>query len=455
MTIDELFAWLGSSSDDAFPVISKAFRNGGWTQGAQEYANRTSGALIVSVPPEEWRASSVLTVPFAASSPNASRTPARHEEISHVHPVAQAAARARLSSGSLNPTFGDLLLWTAWSRGLSPHGTIVSFPGLSDPLLDDVQLVPSGGSTPAPPSPARLLLAGIDPGGVLHIQVYDASGNLTTDTDDTQLPSDKALAIRALKQEIPGLLPPHVLTSDEKTQVIQQVAFILSQQALILRFVPMLFPERSDRPLDLDALKHTVDPSVTIASETSVDDVVNQLETAVPAMGFTVHDALRPVPIEFPALTNVSLSTALDELARRLQAAWDWFPTGDPVKKVEAGYDLRLMSWGDGSGMPTSGNNLAIVGTDNNGLLHIRIFDAGGNRVTDTDETKLPSTQAAAISTLKQQLPALLPPHVLTGAEKSQVLTEVTSIFGQTLEAVVVPVGPFVGLEYRMPCQVP
>ena len=91
------------------------------------------------------------------------------------------------------------------------------------------------------------------------------------------------------------------------------------------------------------------------------------------------------------------------------------------------------MSWGDGSGVPTSGNNLVIVGTDNDGLLHIRIFDAEGNRITDTDETKLPSTQAGAISTLKQQLPGLLPPHVLTAAETAEVITEATSIVGQTL----------------------
>jgi predicted phage baseplate assembly protein len=96
------------------------------------------------------------------------------------------------------------------------------------------------------------------------------------------------------------------------------------------------------------------------------------------------------------------------------------------------GFDLRLMSWGDGSGVPTSGNNLVIVGIDNNGLLHIRIFDAGGSRVTDTDETMLPGTQAGAISTLKQQLPSLLPPHVLTDAEKAQLISEVTSIVGQT-----------------------
>ncbi|MFI5461294.1 MAG: tetratricopeptide repeat protein, partial [Isosphaerales bacterium] len=97
--------------------------------------------------------------------------------------------------------------------------------------------------------------------------------------------------------------------------------------------------------------------------------------------------------------------------------------------------DLRLMPWGNGSGVPASGNNLVIVGADNAGRLHIRIFDAGGNLVTDTDETKLPSTQESAISTLKQQLPGLLPPFVLTGAKKAQVMTEVTLIVGQTLSS--------------------
>src|SRR5262249_8297183 len=97
--------------------------------------------------------------------------------------------------------------------------------------------------------------------------------------------------------------------------------------------------------------------------------------------------------------------------------------------------DLRLMSWGDGSGVPTSGNNLVIVGLDNKGLLHIRIFDAGGNRVTDTDETKLPGTQAQAVSNLKGQFPDLLSPHLLTDAEKAQLISEATAIVGQPLSS--------------------
>jgi hypothetical protein len=95
--------------------------------------------------------------------------------------------------------------------------------------------------------------------------------------------------------------------------------------------------------------------------------------------------------------------------------------------------DLRLMSWGDGSGVPTSGRSLVLIGIDNKGLLHIRIFDPSGSRVTETDETKVPSSQAGAVSTLKGQLPGLLPPHVLTEAEKAQLLSEATVIVGRTL----------------------
>ena len=90
------------------------------------------------------------------------------------------------------------------------------------------------------------------------------------------------------------------------------------------------------------------------------------------------------------------------------------------------------MSWGDGAGVPTSGDKLVIIGTDNDNLMHIRVFDRSGHRVTDTDETMLPPAQAQAILTLKQRLPGLLPPHVMTEAEKAQVLSEVTSIVGQT-----------------------
>ena len=104
-------------------------------------------------------------------------------------------------------------------------------------------------------------------------------------------------------------------------------------------------------------------------------------------------------------------------------------------KSIEESIDLSVTPWGDGSGVPASGKNLAVVGTDNADLLHIRIFDAVGNLVADTDETKVASEDAGVISNLKQELPGLLPPHVLTDAEKIRILAEVTLIVDRTLEA--------------------
>ena len=116
-----------------------------------------------------------------------------------------------------------------------------------------------------------------------------------------------------------------------------------------------------------------------------------------------VHDEKRAV--YRPALERFSgLNKAAHHFKRRLRQ----------VIRVLRGFDLRLMSWGDGSGVPTRGTYLVILGTANDGLLHIRIFDGGGNCVTDADETRLPDPQSGAITALKQQLPGLLPPHKLT-----------------------------------------
>jgi hypothetical protein len=113
------------------------------------------------------------------------------------------------------------------------------------------------------------------------------------------------------------------------------------------------------------------------------------------------------------------------------QSAADRRSAGGPAQLLQGGFDLRLVSWGDGSGVPTSGKKLVIVGIDNHDLLHIRMFDAGGKSVVDTDETRLP-TQTVAIATLKLQLTGLKPPQVLTRATKARVIKKVTSIVVQT-----------------------
>jgi hypothetical protein len=126
---------------------------------------------------------------------------------------------------------------------------------------------------------------------------------------------------------------------------------------------------------------------------------------------------------------------------------------------------VQLLSWGDGSDVPTSGQDLVIAGTDNSGLLRIRTFDAAdvpfaaasvrtdtyeameggtvhlvsahasGDVLSDQPESGLPAAQARAIADLKQQLPGLLPPQVLSGAERDHVLGDATLIIGQTPQA--------------------
>ena len=103
------------------------------------------------------------------------------------------------------------------------------------------------------------------------------------------------------------------------------------------------------------------------------------------------------------------------------------------VEKNIPKFDLRPLPWGDGSRVPSSGQNLVIIGIDDNKHLCIRIFDADGTRVRDTDETKLSTTQGHLIATLKQQLPDLLP-HVLTRDKKAQVITNAISLVDQTFE---------------------
>jgi Immunoglobulin I-set domain len=115
-----------------------------------------------------------------------------------------------------------------------------------------------------------------------------------------------------------------------------------------------------------------------------------------------------------------------------------WWRTDD--RSGPGTSDLQVIPWGNGSTAPTSGNNAVFIGIDNNNLLHIRVFDDGGdntdNLFSDVVETQLPSTEDAAIATLKQQIQALSTPTMLTDAQKAQFVAEVASILGQPNGAV-------------------
>jgi hypothetical protein len=129
----------------------------------------------------------------------------------------------------------------------------------------------------------------------------------------------------------------------------------------------------------------------------------------------------------------------------------------DPMGVVDGGTELQLRSWGDGSGVPTSGQHLVIAGIDNNGLLHIRTFDAScvrtdicearasngtlnlksidrfGAVLSDEPESSLSAARFSAIANLKQQLQASVRPYDLYFDEREQVFNYLTSIIGHTL----------------------
>jgi hypothetical protein len=116
------------------------------------------------------------------------------------------------------------------------------------------------------------------------------------------------------------------------------------------------------------------------------------------------------------------------------------FPITSYVPKSECPhkwitYDLQLVSWGDGSGLPMSGSGLTIVGVDDKGLLRIRTFGVSSCFVVEADETTLPNTKGYAIDALKRRLPSLLPPRELDAVEKADLIGEMTSLLGQTRAA--------------------
>ena len=108
----------------------------------------------------------------------------------------------------------------------------------------------------------------------------------------------------------------------------------------------------------------------------------------------------------------------------------DLFQAGNLEQTLE--YDLRLMLWGNGSGVPTSGNNLAIVGVqyfNDLPFYRIRYFDVGG-KVREYDGRASLGTNIDEEMARAKQLSALLPPHEMTGAEKAEVTGIVTEIIG-------------------------
>ena len=141
----------------------------------------------------------------------------------------------------------------------------------------------------------------------------------------------------------------------------------------------------------------------------------------------------------------------------------------------DAGYKVRLMSW-DPLKVPTTGQNRVIAGIDSTGLLHIRVFHTGYYTETfeqlpagfrnyssgtahllhedygagvhyNLPESSLSKARVKAIADLREQLQVFGPNHSLRANEKKQILEEVTSITGDTHNAVYASQGDIGRLE--------
>jgi len=136
-----------------------------------------------------------------------------------------------------------------------------------------------------------------------------------------------------------------------------------------------------------------------------------------------------------PRLAATDLEEALGAALSIETSRTFWMPDGmraEVLHDLRQRYDLRLISSEkDVSDVPTKGKELIIVAAADD-ALHFRIFDGDGELVVEIDEKRL-AAQARQIEDLRRQLVGLWPPHWLTDSEKDQIITAVTSMFGDTL----------------------
>lgn len=93
--------------------------------------------------------------------------------------------------------------------------------------------------------------------------------------------------------------------------------------------------------------------------------------------------------------------------------------------------DVQLVAGREIRELPAAGKNLIVVGNIG-GVIHIRIFDAEGKPVVQTDETRL-KDQSVAIGALRHEFQS---PHQLTADEKHKIAVMAATAVGA-------PVGSF------------
>jgi multidrug efflux pump subunit AcrA (membrane-fusion protein) len=280
-----------------------------------------------------------------------------------------------------------------------------------------------------------------------------------------QIHSRKHIDVCALEDGYLEAIPIREGQAVKKGDVLFEVVPVLYKARLDAKVA-----ERDLAQLELNntrrlAEKNAVSPNEVKLFEAKLARTQAEVDLAMAELNFTKVTARFDGIVDRLKVFQGSLVKEGDILTTLSDNSVMWVYFNVPEKRyleymaeTSQGFDLQLKSWGDGSGVPTSGKRLAIVGIDNNGLVHIRTFDAAGVR-TDAFETRdssgalhleiadasgtvstdelgssFPPTQADAITTLKQLLPSLLPPRVPSSAERNRVLSAVTSIVGPDIE---------------------
>ncbi len=386
----------------------------------------------------------------------------------------------------------------------------------------DLQLMAWGDGSAVPTGGQNLVIAGLDDGGLLHIRTFDAndatetdayeameggtlhllsadgSGNILSDTPESSLSTAQTQAITDLKLQIPGLLPPHVLTYAEDVQLLGEASSITDKSlpALVpslqtgsepsiapgneattayLNFVGDATLQGSGNIYLPDEAGGGLTQSVVAPGDTAILTIANGIrvfgQDGIIGHGGadygivnhgdlsanTHHGVSDPVYgglwIALGAHGQNESDGIIEAGENSLYIGWN----GDTVttsQLIPAGSELQLISWGDGSTVPTSELSLVIAGLDDGGLLHIRTFDSNGNFTdtyeemeggtldllsadssgnvqSDVPESSLSAAQLQAITALKQQIPGLLPPNVVTYDQDVQLLDEASTVTGQ------------------------
>jgi hypothetical protein len=312
-----------------------------------------------------------------------------------------------------------------------------------------LKLMAWGDGSEVPTSGNRLVIVGTDKTGLLHIRIFTAGGKRVPDTDESQLHGALAGAVAALKQKLPGLLPPHVLTGAERDQILQEVTSILEriQIANKARFIVerMAADLGADRPVHLPrmlflqwdyAVRKGGDPDEGLLKSWAAAQQDESFKAAFGLDPFenwgfgpgAVHHRMS-IDLASGALTGGAVKFTSPQEAAALMVQWlAPMPTGLPNL---SGFDAQLMApVGAASEIPKTGKKLVIV-ADVKNVLHVRIFDDAGTIAVNTDEMKLPA-QAALIADLKGQLKGLWPPYKLKQEENRRIVTAVGPIVSPT-----------------------